>query len=170
MIRIRTECTYAAIALAAITGCSSILGDRSKEPIKGVDTKAMRAAGYSFDERGAQRTLPTGDGSPAVVLEIRDRKRHFERVPLPVDKPTLVQDIVDDAKLVDRLGRIHVTILRPTGKNSPPVRMVADFDNDTKRIVPSQNYAVQPGDNILIEPDTRSWLDSLSIFPKSSSR
>lgn len=152
-------------ALTTVSGCSSMFGEHSKDRL---DTTAMRAAGYSFDEKGAQRVLPAGDGQPAVVLEVRDRKRHFERIPLAADKPTFVQDIVDDAKLVDRLGKIQVTILRPTGNASPPIRMESDFDAESKRIVTGQNYAVQPNDQILVSKDNRSWLDNFSIIPKTS--
>jgi len=158
-----------AIGMLAWTGCSSMVGDRSREPVDGIDTQAMRAAGYSFDERGAQRPLPAGDGLPAVVLEVRGGKRHLERIPLTADKPTFIQDIVDDAKLVDRLGRIQVTILRPTGTSTPPIKMVADFDPETKRIVVGQNYAVQPDDQIVVSKDSRSWLDNLANFPKNFS-
>jgi hypothetical protein len=152
-----------------ISGCSSMFGDRT-EPMDKLDTSAMRAAGYNFDEKGAQRVMPAGDGRPSVVLEVRHGKRHFERIPLQPDKPTFIQDIVDDAKLVDRIGKIQVTILRPTGPNHPPIRMLADFDPDTKRIVVGQNYAVQPDDQIIVAKDTRSWLDNLSLFPKNPSR
>jgi len=157
-------------ALLALTGCSSILGDRSREPVEGLDTRGLRAAGYNFDERGVQRALPPDDGKPAVVLEVRNGKRHFERIPLSADKPTFVQDVVDDAKLVEKLGKIQITILRSTGANSPPIRMVSDFDAETKRIVVGQNYAIQPNDKIVVNKDSSSWLDGLSIIPKKSAR
>lgn len=173
MIRTRSRNKLVLITVVGLllhSGCSSMFGDRSREPVDGLDTKAMRAAGYSFDERGAQRTLPASDGKPAVILEVRNGKRHMERIPLSADKPTFVQDLVDDAKLVDRLGKIQVTILRPTGTSSPPIRMVSDFDAETKRIVVGQNYAVQPNDQIVVNKDNRSWLDNLSILPKKTSR
>jgi hypothetical protein len=155
--------------LASI-GCSAGFGDRSREPIDGMDTKALREAGYTFDEQGAQRPISPGDGKPAVVLEVRNGKRHLERIPLTADKPIFIQDIVDDAKLVDRLGKIQVTILRPTGDANPPIRLDSDFDPETKRIVIGQNYAIQPNDQIVVTKDNRSWLDSLSILPKSVTR
>jgi hypothetical protein len=157
-------------ALLLLAGCSSMFGDRGREPVDGIDTKALREAGYHFDERGAQRALPPSDGKPSVVLEVRNGKRHLERIPLPPDKPTFIQDIVDDAKLVDKIGRIQVTILRPTGANNPPIRMDADFDTETKRLVIGQNYAVQPNDTVIVSKDTRSWLDNFSILPKKSTR
>ncbi|MDZ4849153.1 MAG: hypothetical protein SGI77_07645 [Pirellulaceae bacterium] len=175
MIRKMTRTVLASISVAGIMvigGCSSMFGDRSKES-GGLDTRAMRAAGYSFDERGAQRVMEAGeskDGRPAVILEVRDKKRHLERIPLSPDKPTFVQDLIDDAKLIDRIGRIQVVILRPTGSANPPIRMNADFDPETKRIVTGQNYAIQPNDQIIVSRDTRNWLEKFSFFPKAPSR
>lgn len=150
------------------------MGLKSNEPIEGLDTRAMRAAGYNFDERGTQKAYDatTKDGRPSVVLEVRDGKKHVERIPLSLDKPTFVQDIVEDAKLYDRLGAINVTILRPTGGMNPPIRMEADFDYNTKGIVKWQNYALQPGDQIVVSRDNRSWLDTVSanIMPGSRSK
>ncbi len=155
---------------AFVAGCSAMTGDSNREPIKGVDTSMMRAQGYNFDEKGAQIPLPADDGRPSVVMEVRNGKRHYERIPLSPDKPTFIQDVVDDAKLVDKLGKIQVTILRPTGTSSPPIRMPADFDPESRRIVVGQNYALQPNDQILIAKDSRSWLDGFSLLPRTPSR
>ncbi len=40
--------------------------------------------------------------------------------------------------------------------------MQADFDHNTKGIVKWQNYALQPGDQIVVSRDTRSWIDTVS--------
>jgi hypothetical protein len=151
-----------------LSGCTSMKGDANREPVKGVDTRMMRAEGYTFDEKGAQIPIPPSDGRPSIVMEVRDGKQHFERIPLSPDKPTFVQDVIDDAKLVDELGKIQVTILRPTNPHSPPIRMPADFDPETRRIVVGQNYALQPNDQLLVAKDTRSWLDNFSFLPKLS--
>jgi hypothetical protein len=166
------RCMYSGFfsGCALLQGCNALKGDNNREPIKGLDTRLMRAEGYSFDEKGAQRVIPAGDGRPSIVMEIRHGKRQFERVPLAAEKPTYIQDIVDDAKLVDKLGNIQVTILRPTGPTSPPIRMPADFDADTKRIVVGQNYALQANDQLIVTKDTRSWLDNLSILGGSPRR
>ncbi len=151
-------------------GCNSLTGSNSREPVKGLDTSLMRAQGYSFDDHGAQRPLPTGDGRPSIVMEVRHGKRQFERIPLAADRPTYVQDIVDDAKLVDKIGKIEVTVLRPTGPNSPPIRMPVDFDSETKRIVVGQNYALQANDQLIVSKDTSSWLDNFSLLGGQSRR
>jgi hypothetical protein len=149
------------LSLLNLLGCNTLTGDSKREPVKGLDTRLMRADGYSFDERGAQRTLPPSDGRPSIVMDVRDGKRHIERIPLSPEKPTYIQDIVDDAKLLDKIGKIQVVLLRPTGGNSPPIRMPADFDGETNRIVIGQNYALQANDQLIVAKDNRSWLEGL---------
>lgn len=149
-----------------VTGCSTMVGDQNRGPIKGMDTSLLEAQGYTFDEKGAQRPLPPSDGTPSVIMEVRNGKKHLERIPLRPDKPTFVQDIVDDAKLVSRLGKIHVSILRSKGPNLPPTRLDCDFDPETRRIAIGQDYALQPNDQLIVTKDTTSWLDRIGIFSR----
>ena len=147
------------------------MGSKSSEPIDGIDTKAMRAAGYNFDETGPQKPIPTDSQKPSVVLEVRDGKRHLERIPMTPDKPLFIQDVIHDAKLESKLGQINVAILRPNGSDkgtsSPPIRMEVDMERSGKGVVKWQNYALQPGDQIVVTKDTSTWMDGMmsSIIP-----
>ncbi len=42
-------------------------------------------------------------------LEVHDGKKHIERIPLTPEKPTFIDDIVKDAQLVERIGKIDVS-------------------------------------------------------------
>jgi hypothetical protein len=156
----------ASLLFSLAAGCSSMIGDSRREPVEGFDTTALRAAGYNFDGEGTQRAIPPNGEKPSITLEVRTKKRHLERVPLTVDKPTFLQDVIDDAQLVKKLGKIKVTLLRPTEPNQPPIRMDADYDGDTRRIVTGQNYALQPNDQLIVVKDTSSWLDNFGLFTR----
>lgn len=127
----------------------------------------MRTAGYRFDETGAQKPVPADAQHPSVILEVRDGKRHLEKIPMSAEKPLFIQDIVHDAKLEQKLGKIKVAILRPTGESTPPIRMEADMEPHGKGVVKWQNYALQPGDQIVVTKDTTTWMDEMmtSITP-----
>jgi hypothetical protein len=142
-------------------------GSTSSEPVDGIDTKAMRAAGYNFDDMGAQKPLPTDAEKPSVVLEVRDGKRHLERIPMTPDKPLFIQDVIQDAKLEERLGQIKVAVLRPIGDSAPPIRMEVDMERSGKGVVKWQNYALQPGDQIVVSKDNTTWMDGVisSVIP-----
>ncbi len=70
----------------------------------------------------------------------------LERIPLTPEKPTFIDDIVKDAQLVERIGKIDVSIMRPTGPNLPPCRMDVDFDAKGKHVMVDQNYSLRAGD------------------------
>ncbi|MCY2975385.1 MAG: hypothetical protein NTW52_12045 [Planctomycetota bacterium] len=153
--------------LGIFTGCATVMGSKNSEPIDGIDTQAMRAAGYNFDDMGTQKPIPTDAQKPSVVLEVRDGKRHMERIPMTPDKPLFIQDVIHDAKLEDKLGQIKVSVLRPTGDSTPPIRMEVDMERGGKGVVKWQNYALQPGDQIVVSKDTSTWMDGVmsSVIP-----
>ncbi len=161
------------LLLGVFTGCATVLGSKNSmgsknsEPVDGIDTQAMRAAGYNFDDMGTQKPIPTDAQKPSVVLEVRDGKRHLERIPMTPDKPMFIQDVIHDAKLEEKLGQIKVAVLRPMGDSTPPIRMEVDMERGGKGVVKWQNYALQPGDQIVVSKDTSTWMDGVmsSVIP-----
>jgi hypothetical protein len=136
----------------SLTGCQSLLkGDRSRTVSGSIDQENLRLAGgaeVASAAAGFSGTL--ADGTPAIIMEIRAGKSHLEKIPLPSERPFFVEDLVREAKLVDRLGRIDVTISRPVVGQVRPLRMTAKLDAAGKQILPGQNYALHAGDHVLI--------------------
>lgn len=139
------------------TGCSTLLG-KTKGPMDNLDTKGLKQAGYTFGEYGAQKPITTEDGSPAIVLEVNNGKRHFEKIPLVPGQSLFIADLIRDAKLQKKIGRIKTTILRPNGKNLPPVRLDVDFDDSGKSVMEGQNYSLRAGDHVVVRQDDTSML------------
>lgn len=137
------------------SGCSTLLG-KSKGPLDNLDVKGLQREGYTFGEYGAQKPLTTEDGSPAIVLEVNNGKRHFEKIPLVPGQSLFIADLIRDAKLQKKFGRIKTTILRPNGKNVPPVRLDVDFDDAGKSVMEGQNYSLRAGDHVVVRQDDRS--------------
>ncbi len=153
-------CLCLLLASALSGGCSTLLG-KSKGPLDNLDTKDLKQAGYTFGEYGANKPLTTGDGSPAIVLEVNNGKRHFEKIPLMPGQSLFIADLIRDAKLQKKIGRIKATILRPNGKNLPPVRLDVDFDDAGKNVMEGQNYSLRPGDHVVVRQDDQSRLAAM---------
>ena len=139
------------------TGCSTLLG-KTKGPLDNLDTKGLKQAGYTFGEYGAQKPITTEDGSAAIVLEVNNGKRHFEKIPLVPGQSLFIADLIRDAKLQKKIGRIKTTILRPNGKNLPPIRLDVDFDDAGKSVMEGQNYSLRAGDHVVVRHDDTSML------------
>jgi hypothetical protein len=146
--------------LMGSSGCSTLLG-KSKSSLANLDTTGLKAAGYTFGEYGTNKTVMTEDGKPAIVLEIHNGKRHFEKVPLVPGQSMFIADLVRDAKLDKKIGRLQATVLRPNGHNKPPIRMDVDFDGSGKKVMEGQNYSLRPGDHVVVSHDERTLLTSM---------
>jgi hypothetical protein len=146
--------------LMGSSGCSALLG-KSKSSLANLDTTGLKTAGYTFGEYGTNKTVVTEDGKPAIVLEIHNGKRHFEKVPLVPGQSMFIADLVRDAKLDKKIGRLQATVLRPNGHNKPPIRMDVDFDDSGKKVMEGQNYSLRAGDHVVVSHDERTMLTSI---------
>lgn len=147
------------------TGCSSLVG-RPKGPLSNLDRDSMKVAGLTAGPASGPSAMLTDNGEPCILLEVRDGKRHMEKIPLRPGEPMFVGDMVDDAQLYKRIGKIKLTIIRPNGTNVPPVRLDVDFDSTGQKVMEGQNYSLRPGDHVLVSRDETSmfneWLGPLS--------
>jgi hypothetical protein len=148
------------VMLSISSGCSALVG-RTKGPLDNLDTSGLKQAGYTFGEYGANKTITTDDGKPAIVLEVNNGKRHFEKIPLVPGQSMFIADLVRDAKLQKKIGKIKVTVLRPNGVNQPPVRLDVDFDDSGKHVMEGQNYSLRAGDHVIVLQDDRSFLTAM---------
>ena len=170
LLRANTVCTAVAVLvmMCVSSGCATLIG-KSKGPLDNIDTTSLRKDGYTLGSHGVMQPLPTEEGKPSIVLEVIDGKRHFEKVPLTPGQPMFVADLIRDAKLYSKIGRIQVKILRPNG-TSAPVRLDVDFDDAGKQVMEGMNYSLRPGDHVVVIRDERSMFNRFlggSVFALS---
>jgi len=166
-LRASTACAalVVMVLMGMSSGCATFIG-KGKSPLDNIDTTSLKKEGYTLGSHGVMQPLPTEEGKPSIVLEVIDGKRHFEKVPLSPGQPMFVADLIRDAKLTSRIGRIQVKILRPNGAGAP-VRLDVDFDDSGKQVMEGMNYSLRPGDHVLVVRDERSMLNRLlggSVF------
>lgn len=148
--------------LATQSGCillSELLGQRNKSQL---DTSLLEAQGYSIPPGGMPTQVkPDPSGKPRVVLEIRtgENQRHVESIPLPMDRGLFIQDVVQQANLHESFGNLSISIMRSNGGGAPPVRMDCRTDEDGAVTDMGANYALLPGDHIVVLEDQRSALE-----------
>lgn len=142
------------VALSSVlgTGCSALTG-RSKGPLDNLDPASLKMGGYMM---GADKPIMTEHGEECIVLDITDGKRSLEKLPVQPGQSLFVGDVLRDANIHKKIGRVKVTVFRPNGKVLPPVRMDVDFDDSGKHVMEGQNYSLRPGDHVVIRPDERS--------------
>lgn len=146
--------------LAQASGCalSSLISRKSPQ----LDTSLLAAQGYSIPPGGMPTQLAESDssGEPSITLEIRgDNEPKVRRVPLPVDRAVFADEVVRQGSLQEHLGRVNMSIMRPSGQGNPPIRMDVRFDDDGKPENLGTNYALLPGDHVIVIADQRSALE-----------
>lgn len=144
---------------ASQTGCitfSALMGNKRSPSI---DTRMLEAQGYSIPPGGMPSpvNLDPADG-PRVVLEIRGGEKHMESIPLPLERAIFIEELVQEASLHRELGRLEIYIMRPN-PGKPPIRLDSRTNDNGKATSIGQNYALLPGDHIIVIPDNRSSLE-----------
>jgi len=125
-----------------------------------LDTRLLEAQGYSIPRGGMPAPIaPDPNGAPRVILEVRNDGTHVESIPLAMDKAVFIEDIVQQARLHDRFGKLDISIMRPTQAGGPPLRMDTHIESSGKSTNVGQNYALLPGDHIVVNSDNRSSLE-----------
>jgi hypothetical protein len=96
----------------------------------------------------------------SVLLEVNDGKKHLEKIPMTEGQAMFIADVIRDAQLHKKIGRIHVRVMRPAG-NSPPVRMDIDFDETGHRVREGTNYSLRAGDRIIVTKDDSNMVSRM---------
>ncbi|MEM8732863.1 MAG: hypothetical protein AAGG44_01480, partial [Planctomycetota bacterium] len=152
----------ASLILTTQAGCLSLNRFMRKSSPQ-LDTSLLEAQGFSVPPGGMPTAVDAGSsGEPSVVLEIRrgGNERHVERIPLPMDKGVFVEDIVQQAKLHEHLGNLNISIMRPNQTaGSPPIRLDLRTDSKGRAHSVGSNYALFPGDHLVVIEDQRSMLE-----------
>ncbi|HMO13414.1 MAG TPA: hypothetical protein PKD64_05985 [Pirellulaceae bacterium] len=93
------------------------------------------------------------------------------RMEFPIGEPKMhrgeirgsmtVQDALVQSGATRRYRTMQITILREIPGHSRPVRLDVDYETSRKTVVESQNYAIHPGDRILIRPKDDNMISNL---------
>lgn len=150
------------LCLLSQSGCitlNSLIGESKPQPF---DTRFLETQGYSIPPGGMPSPVKSDPhGAPRVILEVRDGERHLESIPLSAERAMFIEDVVQQAQLHDRFGQLMISIMRPDGHGGPPVRLELQTDNDGKAVKVGHNYALMPGDHIVVNPDNRSSIEKM---------
>ncbi|MFK7736581.1 MAG: hypothetical protein AB8B50_11150 [Pirellulaceae bacterium] len=151
-----------AALLAVQTGCLTLNTYLNPESPQ-LDTSLLQAQGYSIPPGGMPTKVAASEsGEPSVVLEVRggENGRHIERIPLPMDRSLFVEDLIQQAQMHDKLGELNISIMRPNQiPGQPPIRLELRTDSKGKANSLGSNYALHPGDHLVVVEDQRSLLE-----------
>ena len=145
------------LMLGSSSGCQTLLG-RKGGVRDDIDITQLQRDGYTLGANGVMQGGMFDENS--VLLEVNDGKKHLEKIPMVEGQPMFVADLIRDAQLHKKVGRIHVRVVRPNG-NAAPVRMDIDFDESGRRVREGTNYSLRPGDRIVVTKDDSNFVSRM---------
>lgn len=109
--------------------------------------------------------VPGQTGAPAapqakVILEVHPDKGESKLVEQALQQPMSVQQMLVDSGMSKKFRRMNVDLVRPLPTGGYH-KIALHFDRDSKRISTESDYALQPGDRLIIVEDTTTMLDDM---------
>lgn len=109
--------------------------------------------------------VTTGDAAPinepgSMIVEIRPDGAEPKRTEVELTEPLHVQDAMEKTGAAKKFRRCFVDLLRPL-PDGRLHRMSLEFDRDNKRVPPEFDYAVLPGDRLVITENTENVVDDV---------
>lgn len=99
---------------------------------------------------------PAAPSRDTVTVQIRASNRSPKNIQVPLTPEMRLQDVVDESKAPFRNKRAY--IIRTSPKTGEQHKLEADFGAN-RRISLEFDYAIQPGDRVVIAEDTTSSFD-----------
>lgn len=126
----------------------------------------------------AYESVRNAKANNSVVLQILDDDVPIRVLPLPptggsgaacdagmsgTEAPTVyVSTLLQQTGVLRKLGKVQAALYRPAPDSLDGIRMDVLFSpHDAEQVRPESDYALRPGDRLVVGKDTRVGLDSL---------
>jgi len=121
-----------------------------------------------------QASVPA-EAAETCVVQVQSYAGKSRRLEIPITDGMTVQDIVKVVQVRKLFSRLTIELERPVANSHKPLKMPVTVEGFGKRVNPAYNYALRPGDRLVIREDPTNTFDdmldgALSPFGISSSR
>lgn len=137
--------TFALLAMGnflVAAGCSSVPKSDGNFPPTGAEHAGAAAAAPQF-----------------IAVEFREKGKKPDLMRLPMHGPLYVQDAIEQTEATKRFRRLEIELFRAAAGQAH--KMEVEYDRASKRVNPLFDYALHPGDRLVIIEDTRTTLDDI---------
>ena len=126
-----------------------------------ISTSADKQA-KPFPNTSAENPMnrPPAMGGPSCSVAFYSKKKLIKEVKVPVTGPVYVQDVLEKSGATKHFGRMNVALLRKLSHGKLH-RMDVEFGKRKKRVSVTSNYAVYPGDRLVVGENTDTALDDM---------
>lgn len=144
-MRLQTAALSLCLVTASLTGCASL-----GTPKAGAQAEISKA-GLSGNETA---------GTAKVDIIFQPENGQAERLERPLTEPTTVQQMLVQSGAIKKYRRIEVELHRPL-QNGGSHKIPCEYDLATKQINPENDYALMPGDKVVVKEDASTIVDDI---------
>ena len=94
-------------------------------------------------------------------IHIRSHRGEVKAGRVPMTEGMTVQDVLAGVQVDRVFKRMTIELQRPTKKSHRPLKMPVTYSRKQKHVDPAYNYALQPGDRLVITEDTSTAFDDM---------
>ena len=136
------------IAAAALSwaGCATI---------EGTAGGLSKVTGDASAANAQQPVPPAG----AYTIELRGSGHKPEMRQMPLTGPTLVQQALEQSGAAKRFRRMNIVVMRAAGDERH--KLDVKFDRKRGTVNPLYDYALVPGDHLVVTEDTSTVVDDM---------
>ncbi|MEX1042252.1 MAG: hypothetical protein WDZ51_16590 [Pirellulaceae bacterium] len=99
---------------------------------------------------------------PMIMVEMQSGESTQKSVKLPLASAPTLQAAVEQSKADHRFKRFHIAISRlPQNSGGQPQTLVSKYDHVSNKIPFDSDYALRPGDRVVIVEDKSSVVDDM---------
>ena len=135
------------IAVAAMTGCAGLGTPKS-------DLKTELAKGGTIPPDAAP-------GTAKVDVIFQPDKGQPQRMERSLTEPTTVQQMLVQSGGLKKYRRVEVEVIRQRPSGGGYFTIPCEYDRETRQIDPANDYALMPGDRVVIKEDTSTVIDDI---------
>jgi len=133
------------ISSLSLAGCAMFTSPGNSLLTQGQGNKNQQR---SHDEQVAS--------NQTVVVELHREGGLAGRLRLPVTSGMVVQDVLEGSGAIDRFDRMTIKVKRFVKGQQAYLPLTAVYDHNRNEVRPESNYAIQPGDFLIVTEDTSS--------------
>jgi len=114
---------------------------------------------------GPRRPKPPAEGEPAYTVLLVPASGTPQSFRMPADEPVTVQEALEQSGAMHEYARQEIFLERTIPGAGKSHRMNVSFDRATQAVAAENDYAIYPGDRLIVKEDTSTILeDSLEAL------
>ncbi len=154
MIRITPRCVW----LLPLTAALTALGTSG---CAGLGIGELSLFGSASGAAAAAKSDAAAESLPKYYVEFHPDGGKPMRMEGTLDETMYVQGALEKTRAMKRFGKVNVFVVRTNQDSDRKHRMDVTYDSAKRRVTPETDYALHPGDRIVVVEDSSSLVDKL---------